>query len=189
MYQEKSYVSQCREMVKNQKWCEHSIYRKKVNSFFAKVKNWDGLVSFYNQVIELANMPEQYIKTLRLFEYSNYENLMFASFNKAKVETQKDSTVKAIYFEYDDGQANFFLCQRYSNKGSDWITYWHRSIECPKLAVDVDLFADDLSNFHQLLVTDYLNARVCVAVGKAINGYSKVPVAMAEHDHSIVYLS
>jgi len=182
------FVKKCQELSRNQRWVEYVDLKHRINQTFINNNDLKGLSDFYHQVLIASGIYEKYLKILSKIDYSNYETSLSNSFHQAVKNTEKDPSVKAIYFEYDDSQANFFLCQRYDlDLNSDWAAYWEINVEAPVLESNIDLFADDISNVQQALITSYLDAKICIVLAKIINSYKQLPIAMAEHDNPIIY--
>ncbi|MFK8012828.1 MAG: hypothetical protein AB8B80_12365 [Marinicellaceae bacterium] len=128
------------------------------------------------------------MNTLLDYDYSSYEQLLSESFQKTVIEANNDQSVNAIYFEYEDLQAHFFLCQRYdTDSESDWAAYWETNIEAPIPDIKIDLMADGLSNAQKALIAAFLDAKICIILAHVISKYKELPVAMAEHDNPILY--
>ena len=162
--------------------------RSNYTSIFSENRNWTGLKAFRTELIELA--PSSVAKHVGeiAFDFSKYEEQLSQSFSEAKEVARKDEMIRAIYFEHDWGQATFFLCVSFEKPGKDWAGDFMGDFDAPTFDPDDIPFYSDCSAVERLILGEYIHCVVCEYLIKVVKEYSDLPVAMGEHDGSIVYL-
>ena len=184
MYTPQRLVAEHREMEENENLLIYQNHRRKVNGIYVAEKDWDGLMELYDQALDIAEISPEYKTILRTMPIQEYEASLLSSLQRAAQKAHKTDTVKAIYFEHEDGQANFFLCERFEkNDDSDWASDFEVDIDAPELDPQYNLLADDFPNWHFSLIFAYVDSQICSSLGKCISKVEiNIPIAMAEHD-------
>ena len=131
-----------------------------------------------------------------LFLCDHFKKDLLQSLKRADEKAQEDSSIKAIYYEYNPGAQNwdgdFFLCNRYSK---DIESDWYSDFELkniipgpePKKAF-FDFYEIELEEYQEEIIRRYFDAILTASLGELLDNYSTVkPVAMAEHDFEVLH--
>jgi hypothetical protein len=189
------FVSECIEMHEKEDWDLFEDDRLLINQSFADKKDWSGLKSFYTKALNLALDISDVEHVLSCY-FDNFKQDLFHSLKTADEKAQKDSSIKAIYYEYNPGTQNwngdFFLCNRYSK---DIESDWYSDFELeniiagsePKKAF-FDFYEIGIEEYQEEIIRRYFDAILTASLGELLDDFSTVkPVAMAEHDFKVLH--
>lgn len=195
-YTVEQWIAEVEAVVKNKNFAELNTVRKSIHEKYAFKQDDEGLRDFYRKVAGLV-MNEKEKELLFHYELFSEEGVFVsdlkAAIRKIRQAFSENKKLKAVYFEYYDGECNFFLCDDYDRDSDDWCCCFDGK---NGVVIGADLpvnfrFDDDFecSEFKRtvgLEILDGLMAAQLIDLWKSME--MKMPLSYAQHDSPAIRL-
>ena len=195
-YTAEQWIAEVEAIVKNRNFSELDTLRERVHEKYAFKQDDEGLRDFYRKVAGLV-MNEKEKELLFHHELFSEEGVFVsdlkAAIRKIRQAFGENKKLKAVYFEYYDGECNFFLCDDYDRDSDDWCCCFDGK---NGVVIGADLpvnfrFDDDFecSEFKRtvgLEILDGLMAAQLIDLWKSME--MKMPLSYAQHDSPAIRL-
>ena len=195
-YTVEQWIAEVEAVVKDKKFAELNTVRKSIHEKYAFKQDDEGLRDFYRKVAGLV-MNEKEKELLFHHELFSEEGAFVsdlkAAIRKIRQAFGENKRLKAVYFEYHDGECNFFLCDDYDRDSDDWCCCFDGK---NGVVIGADLpvnfrFDDDFecSEFKRtvgLEILDGLMAAQLIDLWKSME--MKMPLSYAQHDSPAIRL-
>ena len=195
-YTAEQWIAEVEAIVKNKNFAELDTLRERVHEKYAFKQDDEGLRDFYRKVAGLV-MNEKEKELLFHYELFSEEGVFVsdlkAAIRKIRQAFSENRKLKAVYFEYHDGECNFFLCDDYDRDSDDWCCCFDGK---NGVVIGADLpvnfrFDDDFecSEFKRtvgLEILDGLMAAQLIDLWKSME--MKMPLSYAQHDSPAIRL-
>jgi len=190
------WLAKLEQICSNSDWVEFSRLRKTTNQRFASTLDYDGLSSFYEELIELG-LDDEKRSVVRINNIEGFQSSVAAAFGKACSRLSEIPNVKGVYFEYfydagDSCLGRVYLCEAYSDDDDGWGAEYY-SLDAMVDGPDVSEFLNfdqdfEWDDYPRYVAEEYVNGRFLAAVLEEWqkSGIKGLPFGFAEHDHKIV---